>query len=83
MGYDHDYSDLLHLTIAYLNLHLPNTVSHDEATKAHGLSVQKKDKSEDDISRSMNATQITAYLATTAEAKMEEQTKQQTKKEGK
>ena len=42
--YDHDYPDLHahtfpHLT-AYLELHLPNVMSHDDATKAHGLSAQ-------------------------------------------
>jgi hypothetical protein len=42
--YDHDYPDLhahtfSHLT-AYLELHLPNVVSHDDATKVQGLSTQ-------------------------------------------
>jgi hypothetical protein len=51
--YDHDYPDLhthtfAHLT-AYLELHLPNVVSHDNATKAHGLSTQIISKPGDDI----------------------------------
>ncbi len=42
--YDHEYPDLhthtfAHLT-AYLELHLPIVVSHDNATKAHGLSTR-------------------------------------------
>jgi hypothetical protein len=71
--YDHDYPDFLQRTFAnlsaYINLHLPNAESRDANTKAHGLSVQHKDRSEDDILLSMNAEQITAYLAATAEAK--------------
>jgi hypothetical protein len=71
--YDHDYPDFLKRTFAslcaYINLHLPNAESCDADTKAHGLSVQHKDRSEDDILLSMNAEQITAYLAATAEAK--------------
>jgi hypothetical protein len=53
----------------YLNMHLPNAESRDADTKAHGLSVQHKGRSEDDILLSMNAEQITAYLAATGEAK--------------
>jgi hypothetical protein len=65
--YDHDYPDLhthtfSHLT-AYLELHLPNVVSHDDTTKAHGLSTQIKDEPGDDILLNMNAAQVTAYLA--------------------
>jgi hypothetical protein len=58
--YDHDYPDLYvhtfsHLT-AYLELHLPNVVSHDDATKTPGLSSQIKDnKPGDDILLNMNA----------------------------
>jgi hypothetical protein len=58
-GYDHDY----------LNTHLPNAGSREVDTKAHGLSVYHKDISEGDILLSMNAEQITAYLAATGEAK--------------
>jgi hypothetical protein len=66
--YDYDYPDLhtrtfSHLT-AYLELHLPNVVSHDVATKAHhGLSTQINSKLGDDILLNMNAAQVTAYLA--------------------
>jgi hypothetical protein len=71
--YDHDFPDFLKRTFAnlceYINLHLPNAESRDADTKAHGLSVQHKDRSEDDILLSMNAEQIIAYLAATAEAK--------------
>jgi hypothetical protein len=71
--YDHDYLDLhahtfSHLT-AYLELHLPNVVSHDDATKAHGLSIQLKDRPGDDILLNMNATQVTAYFALQDEVK--------------
>jgi hypothetical protein len=64
--YDHDYLDLhahtfAHLT-AYLELHLPNVVSQDDATKAHGLSTQIKDKPGDDILLNMNAAQVIAYI---------------------
>jgi hypothetical protein len=72
-GYDHDYPEFLQQTFAglwdYLNTHLPNAESREVDTKAHGLSVQHKGKSEDDILLSMNAEQITAYLAATGEAK--------------
>jgi hypothetical protein len=72
-GYDHDYPDFLQQTLAglcdYLNTHLPNTESREADTKAHGLSVQHKGKSEGDILLSMNAEQITAYLAATNDAK--------------
>ena len=72
-GYDHDYPDFLQQTFArlcaYLNMHLPNAESREADTKAHGLSVQHKDKSEGDILASMNAEQITAYLAATNDAK--------------
>jgi hypothetical protein len=71
--YYHDYQNFLQRTFGslcnYLNLHLPNAELHDADTKAHGLSAQQKDRSEDDILLSMNATQITAYLAATKEAK--------------
>ncbi len=68
--YAHDYLDFLFANLcAYINLHLPNAESRDADTKAHGLSVQRKDRSEDDILLSMNAEQITAYLAATVEAK--------------
>ncbi len=50
-------------------MHLPNAESREADTKAHGLSVQHKDKSEGDILASMNAEQITAYLAATNDAK--------------
>jgi hypothetical protein len=72
-GYDHDYPDFLQQTFAglcaYLNMHLPNAESREADTKAHGLSVQHKDKSESDILASMNAEQITAYLATINDVK--------------
>jgi hypothetical protein len=72
-GYDHDYPDFLQQAFSglcdYLNMHLPNAESRDADTKAHGLSVQHKGKHEDDILLSMNAEQITAYLAATNEAK--------------
>ena len=67
MDYDHDFPELQTHTFArmsaYLELHLPNVVSHDDATKAHGLSTQINDKPGDDILLSMNAAQVTAYLA--------------------
>jgi hypothetical protein len=71
--FDHDYSDLhthtfVHLT-AYLELHLPNVVSHDDATKAHGLFTQINSKPGDDILLNMNAAQVTAYLALQDEVK--------------
>ncbi len=70
---DHDYPEFLQQTFAglcdYLNTHLPNAEAREADTKAHGLSVQHKGKSEDDILLSMNAEQITAYLAATGEAK--------------
>ncbi len=71
--YDHDYPDLhthtfAHLTV-YLELHLPNVVSHDDATKAHGLSTQIDNKPGDDILLNMNAAQVTAYLALQDEVK--------------
>ena len=50
-------------------MHLPNAESREADTKAHGLSVQHKDKSEGDILASINAEQITAYLAATNDAK--------------
>ncbi len=72
-GYEHDYPEFLQQTFAglcdYLNTHLPSAESRDADTKAHGLSVQHKGRSEDDIMLSMNAEQITAYLAATGEAK--------------
>jgi hypothetical protein len=46
-----------------------NAESRDADTKAHGLSVQQKGRSEDDILLSINAAQITTYLAATGEAK--------------
>ena len=73
MDYDHDFPELQTHTFArmsaYLELHLPNVVSHDDATKAHGLSTQIKDKPGDDILLSMNAAQVTAYLALQDEVK--------------
>jgi hypothetical protein len=72
-GYDHDYPDFLQQTFYglcdYLNTHLPNAESREADTKAHGLSVQNKGRNEDDILLSMNAEQITAYLAATNDAK--------------
>ncbi len=72
-GYDHDYPDFLQQTFAglcdYLSTHLPNAESREADTKAHGLSVQQKGKSEEDILLSMNAEQITAYLAATNDTK--------------
>jgi hypothetical protein len=72
-GYDHDYQEFLQQKFAglcdYLNTHLPNAESREPDTKAHGLSVQHKGRSEDDILLSMNAEQITTYLAATGEAK--------------
>jgi hypothetical protein len=72
-GYDHDYPEFLQQTFAglcdYLNTHLPNAESREADTKAHGLSVQHRGKSESDILLSMNAEQITAYLAATNDAK--------------
>ncbi len=72
-GYDHDYPEFLQQTFAglcdYLNTHLPNAESREADTKAHGLSVQHKGRSENEILLSMNAEQITAYLAATGEAK--------------
>ncbi len=50
-------------------MHLPNAESREADTKAHGLSVQYKDKSDGDILLPMNAEQITAYLAATNDAK--------------
>jgi hypothetical protein len=66
IDYDHDYPNLRthtfsHLT-AYLELHLPNVVSHADATKAHGLSTQINSKPGDDILLNMNAAQVTAHL---------------------
>ena len=73
MDYDHDFPELQSHTFArmsaYLELHLPNVVSHDDATKAHGLSTQINDKPGDDILLSMNAAQVTAYLALQDEVK--------------
>jgi hypothetical protein len=73
MDYDHDFPELQTHTFArmsaYLELHLPNVVSHDDATKAHGLSTQINDKPGDDILLSMNAAQVTAYLALQDEVK--------------
>jgi hypothetical protein len=66
-GYDHEYP--FASLCDYLNTHLVNAKSRDADTKAHGLSVQHKGRSEDDILLSMNAEQITAYLAATGEAK--------------
>jgi hypothetical protein len=72
-GYDHDYPDFLQRTFSglcdYLNTHLPNAESREADTKAHGLSVQTNGRNEDDILLSMNAEQITAYLAATNDAK--------------
>ena len=72
-GYNHDYSEFLQQTFAglcdYLNTHLPNEESREADTKEHGLLVQHKGRSEDDILLSMNAEQIIAYLAATGEAK--------------
>ncbi len=72
-GYDHDYPEFLQQTFAglcdYLNTHLPNAESREADTKAHGLSVQDRGKSESDILLSMNAEQITAYLAATNDSK--------------
>jgi hypothetical protein len=49
-GYDHDYPEFLQQTFAglcdYLNTHLPNAESREADTKAHGLSVQHRGKSE-------------------------------------
>ncbi len=74
-GYEHDYPEFLQQTFAslcdYLNTHfLPSAEPRDADTKAHGLSVQHKGRSEDDIMLSMNAEQITAYLAATGEARI-------------
>jgi hypothetical protein len=44
-------------------------VSHDDATKAHGLSTQINNKPGDDILLNMNAAQVTAYLALQDEVK--------------
>jgi hypothetical protein len=72
-GYDHECPEFRHQTFAslcaYLNTHLPNAESRVADTKAHGLSVQHKDRSEDDILLSMNGEQITDHLAATADAK--------------
>jgi hypothetical protein len=72
-GYDHDYPDFLQQIFYglcdYLNTHLPSAESREADTKAHGLSVQNKGRNEDDILLSMNAEQITAYLAATNDAK--------------
>ena len=52
-GNDHDYPESLQQTFAglcdYLNTHLPNAESREADTKAHGLSVQHKGRSENDI----------------------------------
>jgi hypothetical protein len=73
MDYDHDFPELQSHTFtrmsAYLELHLPNVVPHDDATKAHGLSTQINDKPGDEILLSMNAAQVTAYLALQDEVK--------------
>ncbi len=73
MDYDHDFPELQSHTFArmsaYLEMHLPNVVSHDDATKAHGLYTQINDKPGDDILLSMNAAQVTAYLALQDEVK--------------
>jgi hypothetical protein len=62
MDYDHDFPELQSHTFsrmsAYLELHLPNVLSHDDATKAHGLSIQINGKPGDDILLSMNAAQV-------------------------
>ncbi len=72
-GYDHDYLDFLQQTFNglcdYLNMHLSNAESREADTKAQGQSVQHKGKYEDDILLSVNAEQITAYLAATNDAK--------------
>jgi hypothetical protein len=72
-GYDHDYPKFLQQTFAglcdYLNTNLPNAESREVDIKAHGLSVQHKGKYQDDILLSMNAEQMTAYLAATGKAK--------------
>ncbi len=44
-------------------------MSHDDATKAHGLSIQLKDRPGDGILLNMNAAQVTAYLALQDEVK--------------
>jgi hypothetical protein len=84
-GYDHDYPEFPQQTFAslcdYLNTILPNAELRDADTKAHGLSVQHKGRSEDDILLSMNAKQITAYLAATKEAKKWENKHKKKKKE--
>ncbi len=74
MDYDYDFPELQSHTFArmsaYLELHLiPNVVSHDDATKAHGLSTQINDKPGENILLSMNAAQVTAYLALQDEVK--------------
>ncbi len=73
MDYDHDFPELQSHTFArmsvYLELHLPNVVSHDDATKAHGLCTQINDKPGEDILLSMDAAQVTAYLALQDEVK--------------
>ena len=83
-GYDHDYPEFLQQTFAglcdYLNTHLPNAESREADTKAHGLSVQHKDKSKGDILASMNAEQITAYLATNDAKKWKGKLNKQKKK---
>jgi hypothetical protein len=72
-GYDHDYPDFLQRTFSglcdYLDTHMPNAELREADTKAHGLSVQTNGRNEDDILLSMNAEQITAYLAATNDAK--------------
>jgi hypothetical protein len=72
-GYGHDYPEFLQQTFTglcdYLNTHLPMAESREADTKAHGLTVQHKGKSEGDILLSMNAEQITAYLVATSEVK--------------
>jgi hypothetical protein len=73
VDYNHDFSDLpLHTFVklcAYLELHLLNVVSQDDATKAHGLSIQVKEKPGYEILLSMNAAQIPNYLTVQAVAK--------------
>ncbi len=72
-GYDHDYPEFLQQTFAglfdYLITYLPNAESREADTKAHDLSVRHRGKAESDILLSMNAEQITAYLAATNDAK--------------
>ncbi len=67
MDYDYDFPELQSHTFArmsaYLERHLLNAVSNDDATKAHDQSTKINDKPGDDILLSMNAAQVTAYLA--------------------